>query len=121
MLDRERKIELTLNAMSRFKELTGRNIMNSGDLRDLMSNLSSDDITALIWSCLDEDDEDRPTLAQIGKRITLDNLGEATKAISIMFTGESPADENPFTLSEPSSDITSASANESSEDSQSEN
>jgi hypothetical protein len=77
ILDKERHLLLSINAMVSFEEATGKNIMQGLE----MDRFSAKDLRALLWACLKHED---PGLTQeaIGDLIHAGNMTEIITAIT---------------------------------------
>jgi hypothetical protein len=78
-LDRERTLSFSLNAMIRFEEVTGRNLL-SGSFR---GTTSTKELRTLLWVCLLDEDEDLME-EEVGKLITINNITEITRMLNQM-------------------------------------
>lgn len=88
-LDRERTMRMDMNAFADFEAVTHKSFMN-GSLD--LANLTSDDMRALIWACLVQDDESL-TQRDVGKMLHMGNLAAATNLIAELFTKAMPEPE----------------------------
>lgn len=88
-LDRERTMRMDMNAFADFEAVTHKSFMN-GSLD--MASLTSDDMRALIWACLVQDDESL-TQRDVGAMLHIGNLPAATNAIASLFTQAMPEPE----------------------------
>ena len=86
-LDKERTIRFDLNAMSNFEKVTGRNILTNA-----LENLSANEIRALLWACLTDEDPSL-TIEQVGKFVTLENMTEVAEKLNEAFTVAMPDKE----------------------------
>jgi hypothetical protein len=77
MLDKERTLRLTLNAMIRFQEVTGKDLLKGFD----PENMSLDDVRALLWACMLHEDKSL-NLEKVGDMIDLSNLKTVIESIS---------------------------------------
>ena len=77
VLDKERKMKVSLNAMILIEELTGKNLMNGKQ----QVELSLKDIRCFLYALL-KDDDPTLTLEQTGALVTIENMGEITQKIS---------------------------------------
>lgn len=82
-LDKEREIKLTTGAMRRFKEMTGKNIMQM----DKLNELEPFELTQLIFCCLDPKPD--ITVEELEEYIELKDF----PAIMTSMVGERKGDE----------------------------
>lgn len=69
MLDKERRLKLTLNAMIHFQQITGKDLLKGINIE----NFELADIRALIFACLLHEDK-ALTLEAVGDMITPANM-----------------------------------------------
>lgn len=95
-LDKERSLKLTLNAMVKFEEATGKSLLKEADL----SKMTASDLRALLWSCLLHDDK-ALTLEQVGDMIDLSNLNYVAECLGKAWTAALPKGDSPNAQSRP--------------------
>jgi hypothetical protein len=81
-LDKDRELRLTLNAMKKFKEMTGidfLNIKSSNPMEGL--GLGIDEIITLIWLCFTHEDKEL-TQEQVGDMVHLGNINQIMDAMN---------------------------------------
>jgi hypothetical protein len=80
ILDKERELCLDLNAIDKFYEKTGINLLKGEGLKEAFSDPKPQIIKAFVWACLIRESPEL-TLEDVGKLITLKNMGAVTEAI----------------------------------------
>lgn len=75
-LDKERIMNLDLNGMVKFEEMTGKSLFQVNS----MAELNSSDYRALILVCLQEDDP-KLTLEDVGKLVPVSKLAEVANVL----------------------------------------
>ena len=75
ILDKERHLKLTLGAMVKFKQVTGKDLLKGFD------TLGSEEVQALLWACLVHEDKTL-TLDQVGDMVSLSNIPAIAEAIA---------------------------------------
>ena len=97
-LDKERELCLDLNAIEKFWEKTGVNLLKGEGLKEAFSDPQK--IKAFVWACLKGSPE--LTLEEVGSLVTLKNMGAVTEAIVSL----SQEIENPLADTGPSASST---------------
>jgi hypothetical protein len=76
-LDKERHLRLTLNAMIKFKQTTGKDLLNGFN----PSEMEIEDVRALLWVSLIHEDK-ALTLGEVGEIVELSNLRDIIEALT---------------------------------------
>lgn len=84
-LDKERSLKLTLNAMVKFEEATGKSLLKEADL----FKMTATDLRALLWACLLHEDK-ALTLDQVGDMIDISNINIVAKKLGDAWTAALP-------------------------------
>jgi hypothetical protein len=85
-LDKERTLRFDLNAMVKFEEITGRNILNGAFS---ISGMSATDLRSMIYVCLSQDG-DPLSIDQVGALISPDNMAVMAAKLNEAFEVASP-------------------------------
>lgn len=101
VLDKERNLQLDLNAMKKFHELTGRNLLGGG-----LTNITPGELIAFLWCCLIHEESDL-TQEQVGAMVSIDNIGTVTEAVIDLSDKKGEETENPLSVTGLSASSTS--------------
>ena len=77
VLDKERHIQLDLNAMVKFEEVTGKSLFK----KEALENMGAGDLRALLWAALVHEDA-KLTVEQVGSMVTIDNMVAISDALT---------------------------------------
>lgn len=84
-LDKPRKLRLNLNAMIKFEETTGKDLLKGFD----PENMSLKDVRALVWCSMLNEDKSL-TLEQVGDLIDLNNMQAVIESVTKTATNAFP-------------------------------
>jgi hypothetical protein len=85
MLDKERHMVLSLNAMIQFRDATGHDILKGFD----SSGGTIEETRALLWACLIDEDPEL-TQEQVGALVTIQNYMTISEALAQALTVSQP-------------------------------
>ena len=80
----DKPFKLTLGALMRFKQATGKDLMNADDSKEVMNNFTAEYLAALVWACLYSDDKTL-TVEQVSDMIDMENIGSITQKLTEAF------------------------------------
>ena len=92
VLDKERHLRLTLNALVDFQSATGKDLRDPQVIEALSANMGFADMRALLWACLRWEDREL-TLDRVGDLVDLTNLQEVTARMVEAWTVALPKTE----------------------------
>lgn len=84
-LDKERNLLLSLGAIRRFKEKTGKDLMVEADRKEMAENPSIDNLCVLVWACLYHEDKSL-TVEDVSDMIHVGNMNYVAEQINKAWT-----------------------------------